>query len=159
METSDLEIKNLIQGFRLSCQTEGKSVKTIDWYSDFLNRFRKFLSFKRFPIDLDQINRDHIRAYIAYLQNEAKTTRGSKPLSPATIQGAVRTLKAFFSWALREEFIQCNPMVRIPVPKATLKIVNTYTQEQITKLISLSYKSNDSGCRNLAILLLLLDTV
>jgi len=158
METSDLGIENLIQGFRLSCQTEGKSAKTTDWYNDFLKRFRKFLSFKRFPVDLNQINRDHIRVYIAYLQNEARTARGSKPLSPATIQGAVRTLKAFFSWALREEFIESNPMIRIPVPKATLKIVNTYTQEQITKLISLCHKSNDSGCRNLAILLLLLDT-
>ena len=46
----------------------------------------------------------------------------------------------------------------IPVPRAVSKIVNTYTQEQITNLIGLCSRSNDSGCRNLAILLLLLDT-
>jgi integrase/recombinase XerD len=158
METSKLDLENLIQGFRLSCQTEGKSPRTIEWYKDFLNGFRKFLILKGFPTDLDQINRDHIRLYIAYLQNEARTRRGSKQLSPATIQGAVRTLKAFFSWALREDYVESNPMARIPVPKAVSKIVNTYTQEQITNLIGLCHGSNDSGCRNLAILLLLLDT-
>ncbi|MFC1995075.1 tyrosine-type recombinase/integrase [Chloroflexota bacterium] len=158
METSNLDLENLIQGFRLSCQTEGKSPKTIDWYKDFLNGFRKFLCSKGLPIDLSQISRDHIRHYIVYLQNDARTRRGSKPLSPATIQGAVRTLKALFSWALREEYIESNPMIRIPVPRAVSKIVNTYTQEQITNLIGLCYGSNESGCRNLAILLLLLDT-
>jgi len=151
-------LSECIDYYEICNKAEGKSPKTVDWYNDFLNGFRMFLSFKRFPVDLCQISREHIRVYIAYLQNEARTTRGSKSLSPATIQGAVRTLKAFFSWALREEFIESNPMIRIPVPKATSKIINTYTQEQITKLISLCYKSNDSGCRNLAILLLLLDT-
>ncbi len=67
-----LDLTNLIQGFKFSCQTEGKSPKTIEWYNDFLNKFRKYLNFKGFPIDLKQINRDHVRAYIAYLQNEAK---------------------------------------------------------------------------------------
>jgi len=74
METSKLELGDLIQGFRLSCQAEGKSPKTVDWYNDFLNGFRKFLSFKRLPTDLFWINREHIRAYIAYLQNEAAAT-------------------------------------------------------------------------------------
>ena len=117
MKTSDLELGDLIQGFRLSYQAEGKSPKTVEWYNDFLKGFRKFLSSKRLPVNLCQISREHVRAYIAYLQNEARTTRGAKPLSPATIQGAVRTLKAFFSWALREEYIESNPMIKTPVPK------------------------------------------
>jgi hypothetical protein len=47
---SVLDLTNLIQGFKFSCQTEGKSPKTIEWYNDFLNGFRKYLNFKRFPI-------------------------------------------------------------------------------------------------------------
>ena len=101
------------EGSGTVCQTEGKSPKTIEWYIGFLNGFRKFLSFKGFPLDLDQINRDHIRAYIAYLQNEAVNSHCSRPLSPATIQGPVRTLKAFFSWAVREEYIDSNPLLGI----------------------------------------------
>ena len=39
METSNLALENLIQGFRLSCQTEGKSPKTVEWYTSFLGIF------------------------------------------------------------------------------------------------------------------------
>lgn len=39
MENGALELKNLIQGFKLSCQTEYKSPKTIARYIGFLNRF------------------------------------------------------------------------------------------------------------------------
>jgi len=43
METSVLDIANLIRGFELSCQTEGKSPKTIEWYTCFLEKFLQFL--------------------------------------------------------------------------------------------------------------------
>ena len=47
---------------------------------------------------------------------------------------------------------------RIPVPKANSKIISTFTQEQISMLAGLCLVSNGEGQRNLAILLLLLDT-
>ena len=43
MTSSRFELGNLIEGFRLSCQTENKSSKTVEWYISFLNRFRWFL--------------------------------------------------------------------------------------------------------------------
>ena len=49
-------------------------------------------------------------------------------------------------------------MTKIPVPKATTKVVNTFSQEQIAMLIAVYQGSNGSGCRNLTILLLLLDS-
>ena len=90
METSDLGIENLIQGFRLSCQTEGKSAKTIDWYSDFLNGFRKFLSFKRFPVDLDQINREHKPALLGISSLLTTTMIGMKDVINALTEAGLR---------------------------------------------------------------------
>ncbi len=105
MEASVLELGNLIQGFKLCCQTEGKSPKTIEWYTTFLNRFLAFLEFENYPTDVAQINEEVIRAFILYLQVEAKTPRSKKPLSSATVQGYVRTLRVFFSWVVREEYL------------------------------------------------------
>ena len=96
MKTGVLELGNLIQGFHLSCQTEGKSPKTIEWYATFLRRFLAFLEVRNYPTDAAQVNKEHIRAFILYLQKEAKTPQSKKPLSPATVQGYVRTLKTFF---------------------------------------------------------------
>jgi site-specific recombinase XerD len=134
MKTSALELKNLIQGFRLSCQTEGKSPKTIEWYTSFLDRFRTFLERNNRPTDVNCLNKSHIREFIRYLQVEAKAPHTGTPLSPATIQGYIRTLKAFFSWATREEYLSSNPMVVIAMPKSLTKIINTFTDEQMAKL-------------------------
>ncbi len=158
MKNSVLELGNLIQEFKLCCQTEGKSPKTIEWYTTFLNRFLAFLEFGDYPTDAAQINKEVIRAFILYLQVEAKTPRSKKPLSSATVQGYVRTLRVFFSWVVREEYLPDSPTAKIPVPKATQKVINTFTHEQIGKLAQACYKSNGNSYRNLTILLLLLDT-
>jgi integrase/recombinase XerD len=158
MEASTLELKNLIQGFRLSCQTEGKSPKTIEWYTSFLDRFCTFLERNNRPTDVNCLNKSHIREFIRYLQVEAKAPHTGTPLSPATIQGYIRTLKAFFSWAIREEFLSSNPMAVIAMPKSLTKIINTFTDEQVAKLADACLGSSGNGHRNLTILLLLLDS-
>lgn len=145
MNSNILKLRNLIHGFSLSYQTEGKSPKTIEWYTGFLNRFHHFLEMNNLPTDVSRINRNHIREFIRFLQTKAKTPYNDKPLTSATVQGYVRTLKAFFSWATREDYIDSNPMTRIPLPKAPTKIISTFSQEQITKLIGLCHRSNSNA--------------
>lgn len=147
-----------VQGFIFSCQTEGKSPKTIEWYECFLHRFEKFHKDNNYPDDINDIGRNHIKAFIAYLQTVAKTPHKQQPLAATTIQGYVRTLKAFFSWALRDEIIGANPMAKIPLPKAAAKLINTLTKEQIENLITVCRNSNGIGYRNLTMILLMLDS-
>ena len=78
METSNLALENLIQGFRLSCQTEGKNPKTIEWYYSFLDRFRRFLISSNYPADINRINKDHIRLFIRYLQEEGRSQNSTQ---------------------------------------------------------------------------------
>jgi len=158
MKTSVLELQNLIEGFKLSCQTEGKSPKTTEWYVSFLNRFQRFLETSNFPTDIIRIDRNHIRAFILYLQQDARVPHTGKHLSSSTIQGYVRTLKVFFSWAVREEHIESNHMTNVPVPKGSSKIINTFSNEQVARLLDLCIRSNGHGQRNLSIILLLLDS-
>jgi integrase/recombinase XerD len=158
MDSNTLELQNLIGGFKLSCQTEGKSLKTIEWYTSFLTRFRLFFESQQPATNLNYITKNHIRAFILYLQTKARTPRGDKPLSGATIQGYVRTLKVFFSWAEREGYMVSSQIGKIPLPKAKIKVINTFNTEQVSKLVSVCQASNGDGYRNLTILLLLLDT-
>ena len=155
---SILDLQNLLQGFKLSCQSEGKSPKTIEWYTGFLNRFLQFLETCGYPTEINKVDKTHIRTFIIYLQQEARTPHTGRTLSQFTVQGYVRTLKAFFSWAVREEHIEHNPMTRIPVPRAPIKLINTFSLKQITELVNLCHRSNSSGYRNLATMLLFLDS-
>ena len=49
-------------------------------------------------------------------------------------------------------------MRKIPVPKAPVKIINTFSHEQFMKFVELCQKDNGTGNRNLALLLLMLDS-
>jgi len=155
---SVLDLQNLIQGFKLSCQTEGKSPKTIEWYTCFLQKFLQFIQMNHYPAEVNEIDKTHIRAFVLYLQQQAKTPHTEKPLSNSTVRGYIRTLKVFFSWLFREEYIESNPTTKIPVPRAPIKVVNTFSNEHISKLTTLCYASNGTGYRNLTIILLLLDS-
>ena len=68
------------------------------------------------------------------------------------------SMKAFFSWAKREEYIADNPMTGIAIPRAPRKMVNTFTTDQIAALLNLCRSSNHSGHRNTTIILLFFDT-
>jgi len=156
MKSSVYELENLIDGFKLSCQTEGKSPRTIEWYSSFLSRFVCFLKFKEFPTDIGMLGKNHVKAFILYLQTEVKTPFNHKPLSSSSVQGYVRTLKVFFAWATREDYIQSNPMTKIPVTKSRAKVINTFSPEQIVK-ISSACQDGANAIRDIAMLLLMLD--
>jgi integrase/recombinase XerD len=123
-----------------------------------MTRFRRFLESEELPTDLSSITKTHIREFILYLQTKAKTPYGEKPLSGATIQGYVRSLKAFFSWAEREGYLVSGQIGRIPIPKANSKVIDTFTPEQLNRLAGICQIANGDGQRNLTILLLLLDT-
>ena len=68
---SALDLQNLVQGFKLSCQTEGKSSKTIEWYTCFLQRFLQFIHMNHYPVEVNEIDKTHIRAFVLYLQQQA----------------------------------------------------------------------------------------
>jgi integrase/recombinase XerD len=59
---------------------------------------------------------------------------------------------------MREEYLANNPMAGIPVPKASTKIINTFTDDQIAQLAQGWQRPNGNNSRNLAILLLMLDS-
>jgi integrase/recombinase XerD len=155
---SYLKLDRLIETHMATCQVEGKSPNTISWYRDFLLKFLRYLEANQLPTDLNEITRDHVRAYIRYLQIEAKNPRDGKPLSGATVQGAVRTLKVFFSWAVQEEYLPIERFAGIRVPKAQTKVINTFSPEQIKALLQCCRESNKNSLRNSAIILLLFDT-
>ena len=108
--------------------------------------------------DRGQIERNHIRYFIRYLQTEARTPLKDKPLSPATVQAYVRSLKSFFSWLEREDYVNHNPVAKIRLRRAPTKVIDTFTPQQIASLVDAYRGSNGPGCRNVSILLLLLNS-
>jgi len=147
---AELELKRLILHFAQSNKAEGKSPKTISWYTEMLTDFTRFLtSTDRRPV-LTEFNISVAREFVIHEQQ--------RELSPYTVQGKVRALKAFASWLLREGYTTCNILASLKLPKTPQKMIKPLTQDEIDSLICVQNPLAALGSRNIAILITFLDT-
>ena len=102
------KLAELIDYYEVCNRAEGKSPKTLSWYSANLKHFNGYLKNRHVPDEIDNINIKFLREYVLYLfkrnsyQDHPYTPMKNNTLSTATIHGHVRTLRAFFGWLLSE---------------------------------------------------------
>ena len=164
MSGFSLDLVRLTESYALCLGTEGKSPKTITWYTANLNRFAQFLLENNFSTSVVEIGKEEARKFIVYLQHDVTrwqcnpSIHDDKHLSAYSVQGYVRTIKAFWSWLLNEEYITHNPMAGLKLPRTPRKVIQTFSNEQLQKLLGVIDKKHPTGFRNYAMILLLLDT-
>ena len=141
-----------------------KSLKTITWYSANLKRFHSYLKSRHLPDSIENIDIKLLREYVLYLlkrnkyENHPYTPVKNELLSTSTVHGHVRTLRAFFSWLVREGIIETNIAKDLKPPKLIKKIVSTLSDEEIVRVLNTLNLHNHSQARNQTIFMLLLDT-
>ena len=119
METKIPFLDRLIASYLMCCQAEGKSPKTIEWYGANLKRLCNFLRCRSYSVQVKEIDVAQIREFIYYLQNEAvrwansRYIKDNSNLSPYSVQGYVRSIKAFWSWLTLEGYTSQNVMCRL----------------------------------------------
>jgi len=157
-------LSELIDYYEICNKAEGKSQKTISWYSSNLRRFHRYLRSNHLPDSMDNINTKLLREYVLYLMrrkrfdNHPYIAPKNEPLSTATIHGHVRTLRAFFGWLLREELIEVNLASGLRPPRITKKVISTLSDDEIRAIVNSLNPRDPIDARNLAIFMLLLDT-
>jgi len=110
------------------------------------------------------IARNDLRRFILALQSSNRYRKHpyAKPqqnkLSPETIRTYARGIRAFFGHLHREGLIDVNPTEGIKMPKAPNKIVPTFSERDLVKLLSQPNKNTDRGFRDYALLLTFVDT-
>ena len=157
-------LNELITYYDTCNRAEGKSPRTISWYTSNLNYFQTYIKNRHIPDSLNSIDTKLLREYIIYLfkrvrfQDHPYTHAKSEPLSMATIHGHVRTLRAFFNWLLKDGITDLNIAKDIKPPKLPRKVISTLSDEEIRAILGLFDIKYYSGARNQAIFMLLLDT-
>ena len=159
------QLVDVLREYLLCCRIEGKSPRTIAWYRQKLEYFDEFLRRDDHSRRMVEIRTPDLRSFINHLQTEvmADANNPCKPernqrLSPHTVAGYVRTLKAFFSWAIREGLISDNPAARVSVPKTPSLMMRSFSEDELSALLGEIDLSRPTGPRDYAILVLLLDT-
>jgi site-specific recombinase XerD len=105
-----------------------------------------------------------LRAYLLHLQKTDRWSghphigQGKGALSPFSIQGHARAVKAFWGWLEREGHIEANRLGKFPLPKVPVKPVDTLSMDQIQELLEQIDRLTPKGTRYFLMILLLVDT-
>jgi len=159
-----LTIDEIISRYEISNQADGKSLSTINGYSEILKLFSGHIKVELPCNDLSAFNINTIRRYIIHLQNKPKfqghpyTPQQNKLLSPRTIQCHARALKAFASWLFAEGYTDQNILASLKLPKAASKIMEPLTPQEIKKIVSSINRNLYTGERNHAMVVTILDS-
>ena len=125
----------LIDYYEVCNRAEGKSPKTISWYSANLKSFFNYLKNRHLSDSLDKIDTKLLREYVLYLmkkkryENHPYTLVKTELLLTATVHGYVRTLRAFFNWLVVKGLVLNNPAKDLKPPKIVRKVVHYRTKK------------------------------
>ena len=147
--------------YRICVEAEGYSRKTIVANTMAVRFLSDFLSEH---VNLSDVTIGHLRAFILALRR-AKAYRShpytnvqDRPLSPHTVATYVRSIKAVFAFLAREEMIPQNPFANFKEPKAPRKVVPTFSEKEMERILSQPDKKTPTGFRDYVIILALYDT-
>ena len=157
-------LTELIDYYEICNRAEGKSERTIQWYSANLKRFLNYVKSRHLPCSINNIDIKLLRHYTLHLQKVNKyeghpyTPVKSELLSTATIHGHVRTLRAFFNWLTSEEFTEDNIAKHLKLPKVAKKVVSTLSDKEIHSILDVLKLNDATTARNQTIFMVLIDT-
>ena len=163
-QKSAKKLSQCIDYYEVCNRAEGKSPRTVIWYSANLRLLRNYLKSRHLPDSIDNIDTKLLREYVIYLLKRNRfdghryTPVQVEPLSSATAHGHVRTLRDVFSWLAMEGLTQDNAAKDLKPPKVTRKVVTTLPDQEIESLLNTLSSATPSEARNRTIFMILLDT-
>jgi len=162
--SSKTELSRLIDGYYLCAQSEAKSPKTIEIVRSSIRYLQDFLHNEGLSTDVANIGATEIRMFTVHLQQKNRFTNHpfAKPqqerLSGHTVNCYLRSIRAFWSWLVSEGVIDTNPFTKVRIPKPPKKIIPTFSEPQLQALLNVINTSTPEGYRDMAVILILLDT-
>ena len=119
-----LIIDELIGRYAKSNHADGKSPRTVKWYSEILASFSSYVKSKLGKNGLSVFTLEIVREYILYLRQKPRfqghpyTPEQGRLLSAETLRCHSRALKAFSTWLHREGYTSENRLKNLKLPKA-----------------------------------------
>lgn len=150
VDKRDIPVAKLVRSFLMYQEDRNHSPKTVRWYQDMLRRFTEFLGE---DMRLRDLTLEGIRDY--------QRSRRELGLSKFTLHAYTRTLKTFLRWMEREGYLDedVSSKVDLPkVPKYQDVVVDVLNDEEIRRLLSNLEPTTDVGCRNRAIVCLMIES-
>ena len=142
--------KATLEEFKLECELRRLTPRTIKGYYNSTLLFLTWLERQHEIKELEAIRPQYIKQYIQYLIK--------KQLTPSYINAILRCLRAYFRYAVEEEYLTTNPTAKISWQKQGKVIIETFTDQEVRSLLEVYDFSTFLSARNKLILAIAFDT-
>lgn len=158
-----MHLTDALHGFYLDRRTQNRSETTLIWYEQRLGYLVRWL-LEQGAKQLENVTTMQLRAFVVHVQHlPAYQIHARKPatdalLSPQTIHGYVRAMRAFFAWCVSEDLLKVDPARRVARPKLPHYLIPTFQPEHLAAMFDICDLKTVLGFRNYTLLLVLLDS-
>ena len=142
--------KEILEEFKLECELRRLTPRTIKGYYNSSLQFLTWLEKQQSIIELEGIRTTHIKLYMQYLIK--------KNLSPSYINSVLRCIRAYFRYAVEEDYLRINPAEKISWQRQGKVLINTFTDEEVRALLNVFDFSTYLSARNKLVLAIAFDT-
>lgn len=146
-----LLLEELLEEFIYNLQIENYSVRTIKGYKNNNLRFFRYLDSKFEVTKLDDVSPRHIKSYISFLKG--------KLLSECYMNGILKNIRSFMKYCVDEGYLDGkeNPCLSVRWVKQPIKLVKTFNDDEVRKMINAYQMRGFWEARNKLIMLMLVD--
>lgn len=143
-------ISDIITEYILDCEIRKFTQKTIVSYKNNLKYLEHFLSEKHQITEIEKIKSVHIKDFFKHISDKGR--------KETYINGLLKAYRAFFKYAVSEEYISSNPCEKVPWAKETMPIIRTFNDSEVKRMLMVYGEKNYLDIRNKTILYMLFDT-
>jgi len=145
-----MQIKTVYSEFLFDCEVKHFTPKTMKGYRNNLSRLFNYLDSRYGIRDIEEVTAKQIKDFFKELwQNGRKVTYTN---------GLLKTYRAFFKYALQEEYISVNPCIKVPWGKEDITLIKTFSDSEVKRMLNAFDGTDYMSVRNKAIIAMLIDT-
>lgn len=145
-----LLLKELLKEFILELEIKNYSKRTLKSYKNNNLLMFTYLEKEFEAVEVENVKTRHIKSYIKFLERQGRKT--------SYINGLIKCFRAFFKYVVDEEILSLNPMARVGWVREGKVIINTFNDEEVSKMINIFKGRDYIDIRNKTIIAFLLDT-
>ncbi|WP_028393609.1 tyrosine-type recombinase/integrase [Bacillus cihuensis] len=143
-------IKDLLKEFTFDLKIKKYSSRTIETYNYNAGQLIKYLNEHHEVTEIEDVSTIHIKKFVQH-----QLDIGNKA---TYINSLIKSLRAFYTYLVAEEYVTLNIMVRIKLLKEDKTIIQTFTDKEVAKMIEAYDFRTYLNARNKLIVAMFTDT-